>query len=192
VGKTGSIAIANAVLTGRGALFAATGLVVLIASAAAHASAAHLVAALVFAFSMVGLRELGRTDRAILGTPWARVIRFTDLLSLLLLSAATFGPLVLVRVAGTIGWDVPVLAGVLAIWWCVLDALVSDYRRVVKALIVMGLAWLPLMLLHPSMTQLAHVVGVLTAIALAYSAWSVRKALRGVPAQYRIIEVDAP
>lgn len=190
MGRTGSIAIANAVLRGRGALFGATGVLILVTSAVAHANLAHALSALVFGLCMVGIHELRRVDDTVLGTPWARVIRLTDVLSLLLLFAATFGPLVIMATGGHIWWDVPMLAGVLIIWWCALDVLVSDYRRILSALGIITLAWLPLVLLHPTAAQLAYVVGITAAVALSASGWAVWRAMRRLPAQYRFIDTD--
>ena len=190
--RTGSIRIAEALLSGRGLILGVTGMLILAASAVIHANLAHIVAALVFSLCMVGLRELGRLDASIIGTPWAAIVRLTDLISLVLLCVATFGPLFVMATGGHVGWDIPMLAGVLIVWWVALDALVADYRRIQRALLVMALAWLPLVLLHPTMAQITYAVAGLALLALVYSVWTLRRALTGVPRQYRGVEGDIP
>lgn len=189
---TGSIVIAQALSGGRGAALVVTGLLVLVGSAVAHATNAHLAAALVFGLSMAGLRIMARFDTDALGTPWGIILRLTDIFSLILLSAATFVPLMLVALGGHPGWDIPVLGGILLMWWLVLDRVVADYRRVSGVLLVMVAGWLPIVFLHPTDAQLAYAVAVLAAIALAASAWGLREALRGVPRYYRVIDIDKP
>lgn len=169
-----------------------TGLLVLVTSAVVHASFAHLAAALVFGLCLVAVHLLARTDTAILGTPWARIARFTDLLSLVAVGAATFGPLSIVATRGVPASDVPVLAGVLLLWWSVLDVIVADYRRIRHALVIIALSWLPVVLFHPTTTQLAYAIVALNALAVAMSAWSVLSALRDVPQQYRVIDSLGP
>lgn len=190
--RTGSLAIAYAVLRGRGGLFAATGLLVLITSAVAHASFAHLVAALVFGLGLVAIRLLARMDAALLGTPWARVARFTDLVSLVVVGVATFGPLAIVATRGVPASDLPVLAGVLLFWWSVLDVIIADYRRIRAVLVMISLSWLPVVLFHPTNTELALAIVGLTALGALVSGWSVVSALKEVPAQYRVIDVADP
>lgn len=188
--RTGSNLIAEALLSGRGLVFGATGVLILVTSAIAHANFAHILAALIFSASMVGLRELSRLDTEAISTPWAVIVRFTDLLSLLLLCVATFGPLIVMSLGGHVGWDVPMLAGVLIVWWVALDALVADYRRVLRALVAIALAWSPVVLLHPTIAQITYVVAGMATLALAYSIWSVRRTLKDVPRQYAGIDSD--
>lgn len=173
-------------------MFGVTGMLILVASAIIHANFAHIVAALIFSLCMVALRELGRLDSELLGTRWASIVRFTDVMSLFLLCAATFGPLIVMATGGHIGWDLPMLAGVLIVWWVALDALVADYRRIRRALLVIALAWLPLVLLHPTMAQITYAVAGLAVLALMYSVWTLRRALKDVPRQYRGIEAELP
>ncbi len=188
--RTGSNLIAEALLSGRGLVFGATGVLILVTSAVAHANFAHILAALIFAASMVGLRELSRLDAEAIRTPWALIVKFTDLLSLFLLCIATFGPLIVMSTGGHVGWDIPMLAGVLIVWWVALDALVADYRRILRALVAIALSWSPVVLLHPTMAQITYAVTGLAALALAYSIWSVRRALKNVPRPYAGLDSD--
>lgn len=187
---TGSIAIASAVLRGRGVFLWLTGLLVLLVSAVVHATFAHLAAALVFGVSIVALHLLSRADISALGTPWAAVVRLTDLLSLAVLAVATFGPLAIVATGGSPGWDVPVLGGVLLVWWSALDALVADYRRIRVALLLMVLAWVPVVTLHPTQSEIAYAVEALAVLGVVFSTWSFWRSMRGVPSYYRVIDVD--
>lgn len=188
--RSGSIAIAHAVFSGRGLLMAATGLLVLVASAVTNAEPSHVAAALVFAVGMVALRVLAQSDSKNLNTPWSNIVRLTDLLSLLVLSVATFGPLVLVAVLGHPDWDVPVLAGVLLIWWSCLDILIADYRRIRVAIVLIALAWTPLLFVDATTVEIAHWMAGFAVLALGVSAWALRRAFTGVPTQYRIIDVE--
>lgn len=188
--QTGSIAIDRALLSGPGAALTFTGILVLVASAVAHATHAHLAAALVFGLGMATLRILANHDLSVRGTPWRGIVKLTDLLSLAALAVATFAPLFIVATGGHPGWDVPVLAGVLAIWWTVLDRIIADYRRIRIVLVVIALAWSPIVFLHPSVRQIAYVVAAFTLVAIGFCVWSLRTAMLRVPRYYRLIDLE--
>lgn len=188
---SGSTVIADALLRGRGLLALTAGFLVLVVSSAVHASAVHALAALVFALCIFGLRELRKVDSVLLPMPWSAAVRVTDIASLVLLGAATFGPLFIIATGGHVHWDLPVLAGALMVWRRVLDALVADYRRVWKALAALGLIWLPLVVLHPSLTQVAEVVIPIAGVAAISTVGALRRTFRGVPRQYRRLKLDA-
>lgn len=188
--RTGSIAIARELASRRGGLIVLTGMLVLLTSSVVHATPVHLAAALLFGVGMVILRILAKNDQILMGTPWQNVVRLTDHLSLIALGVATFGPLIIVATGGHPGWDVPVLGGVLALWWTVLDRLIADYRTIRFVLLAVATAWLPIVFLHPSVSQMAHAVAILTAVALGATAWSLLVAMRRVPRYYGIIDVD--
>lgn len=188
--RTGSIAIARELATRRGGLIVSTGMLVLLTSSVVHATPVHLAAALLFGVGMATIRILAKNDEIMLGTPWRDVVRLTDHLSLIALGIATFGPLLIVATGGHPGWDVPVLGGVLAVWWTVLDRLIADYRSIRFVLVVLLAAWLPVVLMQPPARQMAHGVAILTIIALGATAWSLIAAMRRVPRYYGIIDVD--
>ncbi len=187
VNRTGSIAIASAVFKGSGSAFGATGMVVLVSAAVLHSNVWYAVAALLFGVGLTTLAILARVDRSVMATPWAPIVRWTDIASLVVLAVATFAPLITISFSWLPAWDLAVLAGVLLLWRAALRRLVADRRRIAPALGVVVLAWLPVILLHPSARAIAYVVEVLVAVALAISVISFYRALKGPRTYYRLI-----
>ncbi len=155
-----------------------------------HASLSHALAALLLGLSVTGLRILSRVDHNALGTPWSSVVRVTDYLTMALLCTATFGPIALVALHGEPGWDWAVLGGCLLIWWVILDALIADHRRVLWTIAAFAAAWIPVALLAPSLRTLAFLAETLALVALSVSLFSLVRSMRGVPNQYRVIDVE--
>lgn len=190
---TGSIILAKAFTQGHCLTLALIGLTLLAASAVVHANVYHIMASLAFAVCIGILKVLGTVDRAALKTPWHRIVRVTDVLSLLVLGTATFSPLIIVASHGHPGWDFMVLGGILLIWWNVLDRLVADYRKVFGILAAMALAWLPVTIWHPPTWEIAYAVGATAFLATVNTAWVLVSSLRSENRrQYRIIDLEKP
>lgn len=187
---TGSIAIARALLKGRGLAFVVVGGLLMLVSATVHANIYHVAAAVVFAVSIAGLRLLASIDEASLGSRWRHIVHLTDRISLALLVAATFGPLTILATKGEPLWDVMALAGVLLVWWTVLRHIVGDYRRTLWTLAWFGLLWLPVAVLPVPDHVAAEVTLALCIAAVAWSSDALRRTLAGLPRQYRKIDTS--
>lgn len=187
---TGSIAIAQALLKGRGLALVMVGGLLMLVSATIHANIYHVAAALVFAVSIAGLRLLASIDEASLGSRWRHMVHLTDRISLALLVVATFGPITILAMKGEPLWDVMALAGVLLVWWTVLRHLVADYRRSIRTLTWFSVLWLPIAVLPIPDHIAAEATLALCIAAVAWSSDALRRTLRGIPRQYRKIETS--
>ncbi len=185
MGRTASIAIARTLLTGVGGAMILTGLVVLLASSVIHANPAHAAAALAMGAGIAALQVLRRVDQSALDTPWRGIVRLTDTASLAVLLVTTFVPLAILASHGEQWYDLAALGGILVVWARVLDALVADYRRIIPTLAAYTALWLPVVTLHPSQMQIAVVAAAMAAGMLCIPV--LRRALLGVPRQYRLL-----
>lgn len=186
---TGPIVIADAFARGRGLAFVCIGIVLLLYSAALHANPFHAVAALVFAVGIGALHLIAGVNRSLFTERWRRALRLTEWLSLLVLGATTFSPLLIVAAHGQPGWDVMVLGGIVLVWWNVMDLLIADYRRVIALLAALAVAWLPVALWHPPTWEVAYGAAGLGTLATLLTALALRRSLNGVPRQYRRLDL---
>lgn len=188
--KTGSTEIYRALSSGVGLLYVCLGVLLLLVSSAVHSNVYHVMAALIFALAIGGMKILGRVDDATLGTPWRVIIRLTDYMSLATLCLATFGPLLVLAVHGHPGWDLMVLGGILLVWWNVLHHLIADYRRLRRVAVVLVVAWLPVSVIHVPIEEAAFISAGLGLCAVVFSVWQVTASLKSVPREYRVIEPE--
>ena len=187
---TGSIAIAHALLRGKGLAFVIIGGLLMLVSATVHANIYHVAAAAVFAVSIAGLRLLASIDEASLASRWRHIVHLTDRISLALLVVATFGPITILAMKGEPLWDIMALAGVLLVWWTVLRHVVGDYRRTMKMLVWFSLLWLPIAVLPIPDHIAAEATLALCIAAVAWSSDALRRTLEGLPRQYRKIDTS--
>lgn len=141
--------ILNSVTHGIGLALSAVGMVVLVALAALHGSAWHVVSCAVYGTSLIILYSASTLYHASRGPKARKILQTLDHASIYVLIAGTYTPLVLVNMRGEWGWTLFGLVWGFAVAGIVFKAFFAGRFTIVSTLLYLAMGWLVVIAIHP-------------------------------------------
>ena len=142
----------NALTHGLGALLSLGGLVVLVAMAALHGDAWHIVSCSIYAFTLVLLFSSSTLYHSFRSQRVKHIFRVIDHASIYLLIAGTYTPFVLVNLRGKWGWSLFGVIWGLALAGIVFQVFFVSRFRLLQTLIYLAMGWLVVVAVKPLIT----------------------------------------
>jgi hemolysin III len=141
--------IANSISHGVGFLAAAVGSPILIVSAVKGGSAASIVGASIFSFSLIMLYVVSTLYHSLARNKAKRVFRILDHVIIFLLIAGTYTPFTLGVLRGAMGWTLFGLVWGLAVVGVVFQCLGGIRHKKLSMILYLAMGWLVIVAIKP-------------------------------------------
>lgn len=150
-----STELANSITHGIGCALSIAGLAVLVALAAVHGTARHVVACSIYGSTLVLLYLASTLYHSIWHEKTKRVFEIIDHSAIYLLIAGTYTPFTLIALNGGWGWSIFGVIWSLAVAGVVFKAFFTGRFPILSTAIYLGMGWLSLIAVKPLLDNLS-------------------------------------